>query len=134
MRFATRIARALALTFGIAAAQAAIAGPAACAVRVNNTFDRLFACVTLDGVRERQAALQAIADANGSTRVSGSPGYDASADYVAQVLVAAGYDVTIQEFQFQTFIELSPTILEQVAPPPAVPVENKVLPTPEAAM
>jgi hypothetical protein len=39
--------------------------------------------VTLDGVREHQAAFQAIADANGDTRVSGRPGYDASVEYVA---------------------------------------------------
>ncbi len=53
-----------------------------CATQTNNTIDKLLDCVTLDGVREHQAAFQAIADANGGTRVSGSPGYDESAEYV----------------------------------------------------
>src|SRR5262245_50726369 len=33
--------------------------------------------VTLAGIREHQAAFQAIAGANGGTRSSGTPGYDA---------------------------------------------------------
>jgi hypothetical protein len=53
-----------------------------CNVRVNNNIEKLLECVTLEGVREHQAALQAIADANGGTRVSGTPGYDQSVDYV----------------------------------------------------
>jgi aminopeptidase Y len=100
---------------------------AACDVRTNNTLEKLLECVTLGGVREHQAALQAIADANNGIRVSGSPGYDASAAYAADVFAAAGYSVTIQEFQFQTFISLSPAILEQVSPPPAGPIANSIL-------
>ena len=103
------------------------AGPQSCDTRTNNTFTKLLQCVTLEGVREHQAAFQDIADANNGTRVSGSPGYDASADYVMARLRAAGYDVTEQEFQFQTFISLSPSILEQVAPAPAGPVPNVIL-------
>jgi aminopeptidase Y len=98
-----------------------------CAIRSNNTFDKLTACVTLEGVRAHQAALQAVADANGGNRVSGSPGYDASVDYVEATLEAAGYVVTVQPFQFQTFITLSPSILEQVSPPPAGPIANSIL-------
>ena len=60
----------LAATFSFA--PAVIAGPsqvpAACANRVNNTQAKLLECVTLEGVREHQAAFQAIADANGGTR------------------------------------------------------------------
>src|SRR5512145_1351998 len=51
---------------------------AACRNRNNNTFHKLLECVTLDGVRRHQAELQAIADANGGTRVSGTLGYDQS--------------------------------------------------------
>ena len=54
-------------------------GAQSCASRSNNTFKKLLECVTVDGVRAHQAALQAFADANGGTRVSGSPGYDQSA-------------------------------------------------------
>jgi hypothetical protein len=48
-------------------------------------------------------AFQAIADANGGTRVSGTSGFDASRDYVARKLRGAGYDVTIQNFDFKEF-------------------------------
>ena len=103
------------------------AGPAACTDRTNNTLDKLTECVTLEGVRAHQAALQDIADANDGIRASGTPGYDASADYVAGVMRAAGYQVSVQEFQFQTFIELSPAILERVSPAPAGPIPNVIL-------
>jgi Zn-dependent M28 family amino/carboxypeptidase len=99
-------------------APAASAEPAACANRNNNTHKKLLECVTLEGVREHQAALQAIADANDGTRYSGSPGYDASAAYVAEKMTAAGYNVTVQEFDFDFFQELSPAELEQTAPTP----------------
>ena len=96
-----------------------IGGSEACAVRVNNTVDKLLECVTIDGVRSHQAALQAIADANGGTRVSGTAGYDRSVDYVVSTLEAAGYAVTVQPFQYETFLLLSPSVVEQIAPPPA---------------
>ena len=54
----------------------------ACDNRNNNTVAKLTECVTVDGVLEHQKAFQAIADANGDTGLSGTPGYDASADYV----------------------------------------------------
>jgi aminopeptidase Y len=81
----------------------------------------------VEGVREHQAALQAIADANGGIRVSGSPGYDLSVAYVVERMTNAGYIVTIQEFQFQTFISLTPSVLEQVSPPPAGPIANNIM-------
>ena len=105
----------------------ATAGPASCDARTNNTVNKLLECVTVDGVREHQAALQAIADANNGIRTSGTSGYDASTAYVAERLEAAGYDVSVQEFQFQTFIELSPTVLEQVSPPPVGPVPTNIM-------
>lgn len=118
---------ALALVAVAAFATSATAGPPACDERVNNTHSKLLECVTLQGVREHQAALQAIADDNNGFRASGTPGYDASVDYVVDRMTAAGYDVTVQEFLFQTFISLSPPILEQVAPPPAGPVANTIM-------
>ncbi len=110
----------------LALAGPAQAGSAACDNRVNNTHAKLLQCVTLEGVREHQAQLQAIADANNGTRVSGSPGFDQSADYAEQVFRDAGYHVTSQVFTFQTFIELSPTVLQQVAPAPG-PIETRVM-------
>lgn len=98
-----------------------------CASRPNDNVKKLLECVTLDGVRSHQAALQAIADANNGTRVSGTKGYDDSAAYAAQVFRDAGYNVTIQEFTFQTFISVSPSLLEQVSPPPAGPIANSIM-------
>ena len=114
------------LAGALAFAPSASAGSDACDTRVNNTQAKLLECVTLEGVREHQAALQAIADANNGIRTSGTPGYNASVDYAAQVFTDAGYNVTVQPFDFQTFITLSPTILEQVSPPPAGPLVNNI--------
>ena len=71
------------------------AGANACDRRVNNTFAKLLECVTLDGVREHQAAFQSIADANGGTRAAGTPGYEASLQYVVDRLAVAGYQMTL---------------------------------------
>jgi aminopeptidase Y len=98
-----------------------------CDERVNNTHQKLLECVTLEGVREHQAAFQQIANNHGGTRAAGSAGYDASADYVRDRLEAAGYSVTYQEFAFVRFTVLSPTILEQVAPLPGGPIENIIM-------
>ena len=93
---------------------AAVAAPAdACDTRTNNTYRKLLDCVTLEGVREHQAALQEIADNNDDpfypgTRAAGTEGYDNSVDYVAGLLKDAGYDVTLDpvEFDFQFPAEL----------------------------
>lgn len=69
-----------------------------CDNRANNTNKKLLECVTLDGVREHQAALQSIADGNSGIRSVGTSGYSDSVDYVVQRMTAAGYDVTLQEF------------------------------------
>lgn len=74
--------------------------------------------VTVENVRYHQQAFQAIADANGGTRTSGFPGYDASVDYVVEQMEAAGYEVTVQPFDFPFFQELVPAELEQTEPNP----------------
>ena len=95
-------------------APGAMAGPAAaCDNRVNNTQAKLLECVTVEGVREHQAAFQAIADANGGTRASGTPGYEESVDYVVERMTAAGYNVTLHSFPF-TFVP--PALLQQLTP------------------
>jgi Zn-dependent M28 family amino/carboxypeptidase len=71
-----------------------------CETQVNNTYAKLLGCVTLDGVRQHQQALQDIADKNDDpfypgTRAAGTKGYDDSADYVAGLLEDAGYNVTL---------------------------------------
>jgi len=96
-----------------AVAPTAMAGPEACDTRVNNTFKKLLECVTLEGVREHQAALQAIADANGGIRAAGTPGYDASVQYVVDRMTAAGYNVTLNAFPF---VFVPPALLQQIDP------------------
>lgn len=76
--------------------------------------------VTLEGVRSHQAAFQAAADANGGTREASSPGYQASVAYVAGKMQAAGYEVTIQQFDYPFFEENIAAILEQITPTPTV--------------
>ena len=96
------------------------AGPKSCCKRVNNNHAKLLECVTVEGVRTHQQAFQDIADANGGTRFSGTPGYDQSVEYVATALQDAGYNVEIQEFQYHDFIQLGPSTLEQLGPVPAL--------------
>jgi Zn-dependent M28 family amino/carboxypeptidase len=88
-------------------------GPASCPSRVNNTFNKLLECVTLEGVREHQAAFQAIANANGGIRAAGTSGYDASLEYVVNKMNAAGYNVTLNAFPF---VFVPPAVLRQLAP------------------
>lgn len=84
------------------------------AVGVNSTALRN--AVTLAGVRAHQQELQTIADANGGTRASGTPGFAASANYVKSKLEAAGYSVSVLPFDFPFFEEHSPAVLAQTAP------------------
>jgi len=72
--------------------------------------------VTVGGILQHERALQAIADDNDDTRASGTPGYDASADYVARKLNAAGYNVRRQEFDYDLFIENSDPVLDPTDP------------------
>lgn len=80
--------------------------------------------VTLAGVREHQAALQAIADASGGNRVAGSPGDVASANYVQSRLEASGYTVTRFPFEFTFNADATPAVFQQVSPSPATYVDG----------
>ena len=86
------------------------------AVRVDTSSLR--EAVTVEGVRSHQAAFQDAADANGGIREASSPGYQASVDYVVEEMEGAGYDVTVQTFDFPFFEENSDAILEQIDPVP----------------
>ena len=92
------------------------------AVGVNSTYLRN--AVTLEEIREHQAALQAIASANDDTRASGTPGYAASVNYVLSQLSPAYYDVTVSEFDFPFYEENSPSTFERTAPLPVVVYVN----------
>ena len=113
-----RVLLVFALLLGAVAlgAPSASAGPQSCETRSNNNLDKLLECVTLDNVRAHQQAFQDAADANGGTREASTPGYAASGAYVVDQLEAAGYDVTVQDFQYPFFEELEPGQFDQVSP------------------
>lgn len=62
------------------------------------TSDGLRAAIEVADIRGHLEELQAIADANGGNRATGTAGFDASVEYVAERLANAGYDVERQEF------------------------------------
>jgi Zn-dependent M28 family amino/carboxypeptidase len=64
---------------------------------------RLVGDVTGDGAFRHLEELQRIADANGGNRALGTPGYDASVEYVARTLRDAGYTVDTPEFSARSF-------------------------------
>lgn len=99
------------------------AKPSACAHRVNNTPRKLVDCVTQRDLWAHMVKFQQIADANPGadghpSRNSGEPGYKASADYVAGVMRAAGYDVTLQEYKFHYFSFVGNPLLREESPTP----------------
>ncbi|CAN5872578.1 M28 family metallopeptidase [soil metagenome] len=59
--------------------------------------------VTTDAMMAHLQKLQDIADANDGTRAIGTPGFDASVDYVAGELRAKGFDVQTPQFDVKVF-------------------------------
>lgn len=110
--------RRLFVVLGMVGVMIALAAPTpALAVDDVNTR-RIREAVTVGGVLSHERALQRIANRNGGTRASGTPGYEASAEYVKGVLTRAGYQVSEQEFTFPFFRDVAPPQLTQVAPTP----------------
>ena len=117
---------------GLIAGAAALAGlvvpttveaqpaPNICERHANTRYEQLLECVTPAGVREHQAAFQAIASANGGTRADQTPGYAASVDYVESTMLAAGWDVTVVPFVYQEEV----ADLEQLTPAPPATYET----------
>jgi hypothetical protein len=104
-------------------AHAAAQSPAGCDNRVNDTSAKLVPCITTDDLWNHMKDLQAIADANPGTdghpsRNSGEPGYKASADYVADAMRKAGYDVTLQPYTFTYSSYVGTPSLSQASPTP----------------
>ncbi len=109
-------ATALAPLPGSPAAAAPPSTSSACQRQQNNSYAKLLACVRVEGVRRHQAALQAIADANGGNRFSGFAGHAASVDYVVGTLRAAGYTPVVQTFDYLAFEDRGGSVLQQVGP------------------
>jgi Zn-dependent M28 family amino/carboxypeptidase len=105
----------------------AVAVPSTAAVAVDDVNTRkLERAVTVNGILQHERVFQRIANNNGGTRASGTPGYEASAAYVAQRLTDAGYEVSTQQFEFPYYEEAAPSVLAQVAPV-QVPIESATL-------
>jgi Zn-dependent M28 family amino/carboxypeptidase len=84
-------------------ASVAAGGPLADAVRRG---------ISVDDIVADLGRLQAIADANGGTRAAGTPGHDASAEFVAGELEAAGYVVERQQVPITAFTQTAPSVIE----------------------
>lgn len=54
--------------------------------------------VAPEGILEHERRFAEIAEENGGNRAAGTPGYEASAEYVADTLREAGYEVSMQQF------------------------------------
>jgi aminopeptidase Y len=104
----------LAAAVALVAAQQVPAG----AVPIEETYAKLLVKkVTGENARQHMVALQAIADQNGGNRAVGTKGYDLSAEYVAERLRQAGYQVTLDPINFvEAWVENSPPVLEVTAP------------------
>ena len=94
----------------------------------NDTPAELTKAVKLGAILNHLDQFQKFADRDGDNRASGLPdeesGYDESADYVAKKMRNAGYDVTIQEFEFPFFEEFGSTF-QQVSPTPTTYVDGE---------
>ena len=116
-KYAIAFALALVMAFGAV-------GVASAAVPTNT--EALRDAVTLGGIMAHEEAFQAIADKNGDTRASGTPGYDASLAYVKAQLEATGYyDVTVQRFLYDAFRELETPVFQRISPDPRDYVANE---------
>jgi Zn-dependent M28 family amino/carboxypeptidase len=98
------------------------ASASSCDTQVNDTPAKLVPCVQESDLWNHMEAFEAIAQANPSpadghpSRNSGEPGYLASAQYVAQKMTDAGYDVTLQRYTFTYFAYKAPPTMSEVSP------------------
>ena len=92
--------------------------PATTGLAPSGAAEELAQAVTPEGLRAHLEALQRIADDNGGTRASGTPGYDASVEYVLTQLRQAGYAPNVQPIRYLDSHELAPPELARVSPDP----------------
>jgi aminopeptidase S len=83
------------------------------------TATELRAAVQVSDIRTHLEELQGVADANGGNRATGTLGFDASVDYVANRLTEAGYDVVRQAFTVDNIPSVN-LLVERTGAEPAV--------------
>ncbi len=107
------------LGYALAAAltTSALAAPAAVADDIAAS-QGLRKALTVDGIQQHLKAFQTHSDLNGGTRAGGSPGFEASADYVAARARAAGYEVSGTTFTFPYNADRTPAVMQRVSPSP----------------
>ena len=74
--------------------------------------------VTAEGILKHERRFAEIAEENGNNRAAGTPGYEASAEYVADKLREAGYEVTVQRFDLPDSARVADADLERTLPAP----------------
>jgi hypothetical protein len=92
------------------------AAPHAVATPEDINSSRLESMVTVEGILDHQKALQNIADLNGGTRHTRTPGYLASAAYVKATLEKAGYEARYEMFNMPEWRETAAPVLQRTAP------------------
>lgn len=93
--------------------------------------DDLRGHVTVDAMMGHLQRLQDIADAHSGTRAIGTPGYEASLDYVAGTLRDKGFDVQTPEFEVRLPFADTPQLTVAGAPVEAQALEYTVGTPPE---
>jgi Zn-dependent M28 family amino/carboxypeptidase len=98
----------------VLAAALALVGSAASSTRSPLDAGQAGSRISAASIREHLVAFQRIADRNGGTRAAATPGYDASASYVAARMRKAGYAVRVQQFSFPLVTDRTPPVLRTV--------------------
>jgi Zn-dependent M28 family amino/carboxypeptidase len=77
---------------------------------------KLEKAVSVRNIVKHQRALQSIADMNGGTRHTETPGFTASVAYVRERMQRAGLKVKVDQFNFPEWQETAPPVLQQLTP------------------
>jgi Iap family predicted aminopeptidase len=99
---------------GAADGDGGAAPPSAAAVRPTGDGRVEASEIRAPGLRKHLRALQEIADQNGGNRAAGTPGSEASAEYVAARLREDGWRVELDPVTFRYFDERSPPRLDDL--------------------
>ncbi len=104
-RTGIRRAAIVAASVSLALVSVPVAGAAPAGLDGPALAKKLTRNVTVEGVNRHLIAFQRIADRTGGSRAAGTPGYDASVEYVAGRLRGAGFDVSTPEFTYQVRVD-----------------------------
>ena len=72
--------------------------------------------ITVAGIQTHLAAFNTIAQQNGGVRASFNASHTATAEYVRSKLASAGFNATVQTFQFDYGGDLTPPVFSRISP------------------